>query len=593
MSIPAAEVTPAGWVSVSAGSTTASVGRSRAWLMPVFTFCASTSRTQIVVDSAPVPVVVGTATSGLSALLRRPRLADRGVDVVHQLAVVGGEQVDRLRGVDRGPAADRDERVPRPGVAGVGDRRLHAGVGRLDVDAVEDRRLDAELAHLVGDPLRVAGGGDARVGDHQDPADVVLGEVVADLVGGALAELQTGRAVGEDRFELMRPNLTAGSHAQRSGDQPGDRRPARPRCRPAGTQATASVVPSGSRTARFPVARPRPRTPGAPPWKSSSRPCGAVPVKCSSCTPSSSPTVAVRPLSSRDLASDGRSRALAVVDPAAGQASRCPGRGPRAELRVSRTGVVAPHQRVRREPLPARRAVPGQRLAHHRHGRAPCPTRRRPPGASGRRRWTRRPRRPAARARRRAPRRRTRSARSAAPVAELALLPVSSVPVGGADPDGRPSSQLRPVSSWTSRTTAASGCSPKSIPPPGSVHCSFSEIDGARRERAGRRRHARSRRTPPPAGGEAAAVESCRHGWESRDRHAARYFVRMQDALERPAPTPAPPPAKQRDPWFDNAKMALIVLVVARSLLDAAALPRTAWTAGPTTSSTPGTSRRS
>ena len=36
----------------------------------------------------------------------------------------------------------------------------------------------------------------------------------------------------------------------------------------------------------------------------------------------------------------------------------------------------------------------------------------------------------------------------------------------------------------------------------------------------------------------------------------------MQDALERPAPTPAPPPAKQRDPWFDNAKMALIVLVV-------------------------------
>ena len=36
----------------------------------------------------------------------------------------------------------------------------------------------------------------------------------------------------------------------------------------------------------------------------------------------------------------------------------------------------------------------------------------------------------------------------------------------------------------------------------------------------------------------------------------------MQDALERPAPTPTPPPVKQRDPWFDNAKMALIVLVV-------------------------------
>ena len=67
MSIPAADVTPAGWVSVSAGSTTARVGRSRGWLIPVFTFWASTSSTQIVVDSAPVPVVVGTATSGLSA----------------------------------------------------------------------------------------------------------------------------------------------------------------------------------------------------------------------------------------------------------------------------------------------------------------------------------------------------------------------------------------------------------------------------------------------------------------------------------------------------------------------------------------------
>ena len=66
MSIPAAAVTPAGWESVSCGSTTASVGRSRAWLIPVFTFSARTSRTQIVVDSAPVPVVVGTATSGLS-----------------------------------------------------------------------------------------------------------------------------------------------------------------------------------------------------------------------------------------------------------------------------------------------------------------------------------------------------------------------------------------------------------------------------------------------------------------------------------------------------------------------------------------------
>ena len=66
MSIPEAAVTIDGWVIVSSGSTTASVGRSRGWLMPVFTCWASTSRTQIVVLSLPVPVVVGTATSGLS-----------------------------------------------------------------------------------------------------------------------------------------------------------------------------------------------------------------------------------------------------------------------------------------------------------------------------------------------------------------------------------------------------------------------------------------------------------------------------------------------------------------------------------------------
>ena len=67
--MPLAAVTPAGWVTVSAGSTTARVGRSRGWLMPVLTFWASTSSTQMVVLSAPVPVVVGTATSGLSGLL--------------------------------------------------------------------------------------------------------------------------------------------------------------------------------------------------------------------------------------------------------------------------------------------------------------------------------------------------------------------------------------------------------------------------------------------------------------------------------------------------------------------------------------------
>lgn len=64
--MPHAAVTAAGWLRVSSGSTTAMVGRSRAWLMPVLTRSASTSSTQMVVLSDPVPVVVGTATSGSS-----------------------------------------------------------------------------------------------------------------------------------------------------------------------------------------------------------------------------------------------------------------------------------------------------------------------------------------------------------------------------------------------------------------------------------------------------------------------------------------------------------------------------------------------
>ena len=66
--MPQLAVTIAGCVIVRSGSTTASVGRSRAWLMPVLTLRASTSRTQMVVDSDPVPVVVGTATSGSSGV---------------------------------------------------------------------------------------------------------------------------------------------------------------------------------------------------------------------------------------------------------------------------------------------------------------------------------------------------------------------------------------------------------------------------------------------------------------------------------------------------------------------------------------------
>lgn len=45
----------------------AMVGRSRQWLMPLFTFIDKMSMMHTLVLSAPVPAVVGTANSGFSA----------------------------------------------------------------------------------------------------------------------------------------------------------------------------------------------------------------------------------------------------------------------------------------------------------------------------------------------------------------------------------------------------------------------------------------------------------------------------------------------------------------------------------------------
>ena len=107
--MPAAAVTPAGWVRVSAGSTTASVGRSRAWLMPGLDL-----QRQHVQHADRGALRAGAGRGGhgdqrLERVDRRPAPADRRVDVVHQLAGVGGQQVDRLGGVDARAAADGDE----------------------------------------------------------------------------------------------------------------------------------------------------------------------------------------------------------------------------------------------------------------------------------------------------------------------------------------------------------------------------------------------------------------------------------------------------------------------------------------------------
>ena len=356
---------------------------------------------------------------------------------------------------------------------------------------------------------------------------------------------------------LMQPNLTAGPIPSAAVTSP-ETGTCPASISASGVQATASVVPSGSRTTGSPSATVAANT-RCTPWKSSSRPCGAVPVKCSSCTPRSSPTIAVRPDSSatsRAAAAAGRSP---WSTPPPGRL-QLPGCGPRAELRVSR---IESSRRTRAYAANRCRIAGWWRASAWRTigtvGTFPDST-----SATGcQRASTVEPSTSTTRG----------SGASAGTQASYTIrtecsseapsspwLPVSRWRCAEPIQIGRPSSQLRPVSSCTSRTTAASGCSPKSIPPPGSVHCSFSEIDGA----------IRASRMSPPRTIRAYAATRWRRGscvgssdmGASLGTASARYFVRMQDALERPAPTPAPPPVKQRDPWFDNAKMALIVLVV-------------------------------
>ena len=117
------------------------------------------------------------------------------------------------------------------------------------------------------------------------------------------------------------------------------------------TQAAASVVPPGSGPAA-PRRRPPPRRPGATPWKSSSRPCGAVPVKCSSWTPSSGPTVGDQAGLLAHLACDRRGRSSPWSTPPPGSV-HAPGAGP-GRVPGEQDGVVAHDQGVRRQPLDAR-----------------------------------------------------------------------------------------------------------------------------------------------------------------------------------------------------------------------------------------------
>ena len=167
--MPPAAVTSAGWLIVRSGSTTAIVGRSPGWLMPVFT-CSD----QHVQHADRRALAAGPGRrrhrdERQQRLGRRPAAADRGVDVVEQLPRVGGEQVDRLGGVDRRPAADRHDASNGPASRG-NAMAAAALVRRLDVHPVEHDDLDAVVTQPVRDPSRLPGRGHAGIGDEDHPA---------------------------------------------------------------------------------------------------------------------------------------------------------------------------------------------------------------------------------------------------------------------------------------------------------------------------------------------------------------------------------------------------------------------------------------
>ena len=101
----------------------------------------------------------------------RRAAADRGVDVVEQLAAVGREERAELRRVERGAAADADEAVealPRR-LARLRDGAL----ARLAGDAVVDGRLDAGLA-ATPQALAETRLGHEGVADDERPGDAEL-----------------------------------------------------------------------------------------------------------------------------------------------------------------------------------------------------------------------------------------------------------------------------------------------------------------------------------------------------------------------------------------------------------------------------------
>ena len=124
------------------------------------------STTQMVVDSEPVPAVVGIAISGFSGSQGALPAPIGGVTKSSSSPGWVVSRLTALGGVDGGPAADGDVDVPLL-LAGVGDRVLDALVGGLHAHLGEHLGLDAGGHELLGDPVGHARGAHAGVGDHQ------------------------------------------------------------------------------------------------------------------------------------------------------------------------------------------------------------------------------------------------------------------------------------------------------------------------------------------------------------------------------------------------------------------------------------------
>ena len=219
-SMPVDAVTPGGHETVRDGSTIASDGRRWRCEIPVFVPRRGKSTTATVVTSDPVPDVVGSATTGRTGPGHRACRADRGVDVVEQLAAVGREERAELRRVERGAAADPDEAV-EPSRAASPASATDASFGSPD-DAVVDDRLDARRRGATPGGARRAPTAHEGVADDERPRDAELRQVLARLVRRAGAE-HDARRVEAERGRgpaHVRPALVLGATRRRRRRSP-------------------------------------------------------------------------------------------------------------------------------------------------------------------------------------------------------------------------------------------------------------------------------------------------------------------------------------------------------------------------------------